>query len=327
MKFLVIGLGSMGKRRIRCLKALGNTDIIGFDLREDRRKEVDIKTYADFEEALKESPDAFIISVPPDKHHIYMKLACMEKIPYFVEASVNDTEFEDVIKMSKGIVAVPSATLMFHPAIQKIKDLLERKELGKISNVILHSGQYLPDWHTYEKVSDYYVSNPLTGAAREIVPFELTWFTKLFGFPEYVVGMNRRTIQIDGARIDDTYNFLMDYGDTLASITVDVVSRFATRRLTINGAEKQLIWNWADNYLSIYDPARNMWEKITYETGTAAEGYNKNIGENMYIDETKAFIDAIKGKPFPNTLEQDWKVLNLLYAIEKSDVKSEYQRV
>ena len=38
MKFLVIGLGSMGKRRVRCLQALHYTDIVGFDPREDRRK-------------------------------------------------------------------------------------------------------------------------------------------------------------------------------------------------------------------------------------------------------------------------------------------------
>ena len=36
MKFLVIGLGSMGKRRVRCLMSLGEKDIIGFDPRQDR---------------------------------------------------------------------------------------------------------------------------------------------------------------------------------------------------------------------------------------------------------------------------------------------------
>ena len=35
----IIGLGSMGKRRLRNLQALGENKLIGFDLREDRRKE------------------------------------------------------------------------------------------------------------------------------------------------------------------------------------------------------------------------------------------------------------------------------------------------
>ena len=40
MKFLVVGLGSMGKRRVRNLIALGFKDSVsGFDIREDRREE------------------------------------------------------------------------------------------------------------------------------------------------------------------------------------------------------------------------------------------------------------------------------------------------
>lgn len=43
MRFLVIGLGSMGKRRVRCLKHLGYEMIVGFDLRDDRRMESEVK--------------------------------------------------------------------------------------------------------------------------------------------------------------------------------------------------------------------------------------------------------------------------------------------
>ena len=41
MKFLIIGLGSMGKRRVRCLKSLGHENIVGFDVKESRRKETE----------------------------------------------------------------------------------------------------------------------------------------------------------------------------------------------------------------------------------------------------------------------------------------------
>jgi predicted dehydrogenase len=54
---LVIGLGSMGKRRIRNMQALGFTHIFGFDKREDRAKEAaslyKISTFTDFDEAFK----------------------------------------------------------------------------------------------------------------------------------------------------------------------------------------------------------------------------------------------------------------------------------
>lgn len=337
MRFLVAGLGSMGKRRIRCLLALGcdASDIAGFDPREDRRIEATekygIKTFDDFARALEgHRPGAMLISVPPDLHHGYIKAAIRDKIHFFVEASVVDTDM-DLIENELAkidIVAAPSATLMFHPAIRKISEVIRSGGLGKISNVILHSGQYLPDWHAYENVSDYYVSNPATGGGREIVPFELTWLTGVFGFPKRVCGNFRKTITIKGAEsIDDTYNFLLDYENFLASVTVDVVSRRAVRRLLINGEKKQLLWDWDFNYVKIFDPEIPGWEDLPYEMGDAAPGYNANIGENMYIDEIRNFIEAIEAnRPFVNTMDNDHRVLKLLYAIEESDKTSRVVR-
>ena len=325
---LVIGLGSMGKRRVRNLQALGIKNIIGLDNREDRRQETrekyQIKTVSSFDEAITNYIfDAFVISLPPAIHHIYMKKAIELGISTFIEASVVDTDFEQMIRdaKEKNVCLAPSCTLFFHPAIKKIAEIVQNNELGKISNFLYHSGQYLPDWHTYEDVSEYYVSNKETGGGREIVPFELTWITLVLGFPKRVVGLYKNAIQIEGANdIDDTYNLLMDYGQSIFNLSVDVVSRHATRRLVINGDKKQLYWNWDDNMIKVYDPETNDWEEIKYETIAAQNGYNKNITEQMYIDEMKAFLMAANNEsPFPNNLEHDHQVLKVLYAVESSD--------
>jgi len=331
MGFLVVGLGSMGKRRIRCLSALGLKNVAGFDLRADRREEATqkygIDTYSDFDEAVSAAkPNALFISVPPDVHHIYMKRAIDQKLPFFVEASVVDTDMDLILRASKEVFMAPSATLLFHPAIRKMSEIISSGELGKISNFMLHSGQYLEDWHTYEKVSDFYVSNPVTGGAREITPFELTWVTRLLGFPKRVCGNVRKTIAIPGAElIDDTYNFLMDYEQFLATITIDVVSRNATRRVLINGSKKQLVWNWSDNCVKLYSPETSKWEQVDYTLAPAAAGYNASISEGMYIDEVESFLTSLLGNgPFINNVENDWRVLKVLYAIEESDRTSAY---
>lgn len=330
MKVLIVGLGSMGKRRIRCLEALGfaGADIAGFDLREDRRAEVaqkhGVSVFAEFDSAIADfGPDALVISVPPDVHHLYMTRAAELKLPYFVEASVVDNDMEQTIRQrdEAGIVAAPSATLLFHPAVSRVKELVESGRLGKISNILHHAGQYLPDWHTYEGVDEYYVSNPATSGGREIVPFELTWLVGVFGFPRRVAGMFRKTIDIKGAEeIDDTYNCLLDYGDHLLNLSVDVVSRAGTRRLLINGDRAQLRWDWDEGEIRIFDPETGKWEAETYEMMTAADGYNANIGDNMYIEELGRFLAMVRGEAtFPNSLEKDLAVLRTLYAIEKSD--------
>ena len=324
---LVIGLGSMGKRRIRNLQALGLTTVFGFDKREDRTKEAsslyNISCFTDFDEALKKvSPKAFVISLPPDIHHVYMKKAIELNIPFFVEASVVDTDMEVIIAAakSKKVFAAPSSTMYFHPAIKKIVELVRSNYLGDISNVLYHMGNYLPDWHTYEKVSDFYVSKKETGGAREIVPFELTWITKLFGFPKQLVSTVKKTIEIEGAKeIDDTYNSILDYGKYTMMLTVDVVTRSAVRRLLINGSLRQLEWDWNDQCIRVFHHDKQTWEKFTYEALSAASGYNKNITEQMYIDEMNAFLKGIENpSSYVNTLEEDHKVLKVLYLMERS---------
>ena len=328
---LIIGLGSMGKRRVRNLQALGIKKIVGLDSRDDRQKEAadsyHIQTVSTFEAAVKDFKfDAFVISLPPDVHHVYMKKAIEMRIPAFIEASVVDIDFDWMIleARNKNVFLAPSCTLFFHPAIQQIGAIIKNNELGRISNIMYHSGQYLPDWHTYEDVSEYYVSNKSTGGGREIVPFELTWITLLLGIPKRVTGFFKNTIQIKGAEeIDDTYNLLMDYGHMIFNLSVDVVSRYATRRMVINGEKKQLYWNWDDNMIKIFDPEKNVWEEITYEVISAQNGYNKNITEQMYIDEMEAFLKTIrKEQQFPNSLEHDHKVLKVLYAVESSDINN-----
>ena len=334
MKGLVIGLGSMGKRRIRCLQALGVKNIIGVDVRSDRREEAVQRYGIQVESEISRvwqtfQPDMAIISLPP-KAHVSAMNACIDHdVAFFVEASVVDDGLADVIERikHKSLVAAPSATLYFHPAVVEIFRLVRSNILGKISNVMLHSGQYLPDWHTYERISDYYVSDPATGGAREIVPFEMTWFTELFGFPRRVAAQYRKTIELEGAQyIDDTYNALLDYGTFLATVTVDVVSRVATRRLTIIGEKGQLIWSWDDPAIKVFNGTNAQWSEFGYQMEASEPGYNKNIGENMYIDEMRAFLDAVTGKAtFPNTLERDHRVLKLLYALERSDASATFQ--
>ena len=117
-------------------------------------------------------------------------------------------------------------------------------------------------------------------------------------------------------------------GDYLASITVDVVSRFATRRLTINGDAMQLRWDWSRNCIEVFSPEKKEWETLSYEMGKAAAGYNANIGENMYIDELRSFIDATSGgDSFINSLADDHAVLKILYAVEAADRSGRVQLV
>ena len=88
LKFLIIGLGSMGKRRIRNLLFNGECQITGYDISPERREEAKIKygieTIADFKKISVKDIDAIIISTPPNKHGEYIRLALKNKKHFFV---------------------------------------------------------------------------------------------------------------------------------------------------------------------------------------------------------------------------------------------------
>ncbi len=325
MKILIIGLGSMGKRRFRNLKALKEEDIIAFDLREDRRKEVEekygIRTFANFEEAMKEKPDVFIISVPPDIHLEYQLYAAKNNIHFFTEASVVKDGLEEVIELlkDKDIVGAASSTLRFHPAVKRIKELVDNDKIGKLCTFTYHSGQYLPDWHPWEKVSDYYVSKKKTGGGREIVPFELNWITWVFGEVASVSAIVGNTLNM-GEGIDDVYHALLTFKSGLiAHLLVDVVSRYAYRQFKLLGADGVIEWDWNTKQVGVYNPKNKKWKYYKEDSGVAQEGYNPNIIEEMYIDEMKHFLNSVQKKEqYHYTLEEDYKILELLYKIEES---------
>jgi predicted dehydrogenase len=324
-KVAIFGLGSMGKRRIRCLQALGRTEISGYDIRADRQEEArekySISLIPEGDNPDLNSFSAVFVCTPPDRHNEYLKLAIRQEVPAFCEASVVLNDVREIFRLNRGKVFIaPSCTLKFHPLIAHLKEIVKSRTYGRVTNFTYHCGQYLPDWHPWEQVSDYYVSNPLTGAAREIVPFELTWLTDLLGFPEEIIGRPMKTMDV-GADIPDSYPILLKYRDWTGIMMVDVVSRFATRSLILNFERAQLRWNWEDEQLHIFDPEMQAWKQEGSLVKRAAEGYNENIPEEMYIREIEAFFEGIQDpKKFPNTLEDDIRVLELLTQTEKTEI-------
>lgn len=325
MKCLVIGLGSMGKRRVRCLKALGLTNILGFDIRIDRKNEAiekyGIEVAEDYGSIDLKKFDLIIVSTPPNNHFAYTADAIKNNIPCFVEASVSLDDVKKTIEIANtaSSFVAPSCTLKFHPMIEKIKETVVSEKYGVVTNFTYHCGQYLPDWHPWERIHEFYVSNRETGGAREIVPFELTWLTDIFGLPRKVKGFFAKTMEM-GASIEDTYAFSLKFDDFIGSMVVDVVSRYATRSLLLNFENAQLRWNWEDNLFKIYEPEKDSWLTFASKQGKAQVGYNKNIVEDMYINEIKSFVKGIKNNTeFPNNLENDKNILEILKQIEDSD--------
>jgi predicted dehydrogenase len=299
-------------------------NILGFDLREDRRTEVQekygVKTFSDVKSIDFSQIKAVIVSLPPDKHAVGAKIAIDNNKPVFIEASVVLEDVRDIKTYNNGRVYIaPSCTMIYHPMIKDIKNIVTSGKYGKICNFSYHSGQYLPDWHPWENVNEFYVGQRMTGGAREIVPFEFTWIVDLLGFPKEVKGHYRKTIDFN-CNIEDSYTCSINYGDIVGVMIVDVAARYAVRNLVINLEEAQIQWRWDKKEIELYEAKTGRWMYFKQPAYTSISGYNENINEGMYVEELGTFIKAIDNQNlYPNTLEKDIKVLEILESIEDSD--------
>jgi predicted dehydrogenase len=332
MHFLIVGLGSMGKRRVRNLQHLKAGKITGFDPREDRRKEAEerygINTHGDFEEALGENPDVLIISTPPDLHMPYMKAAATANKHFFCEASVVDDGLDELIKLceSKNIIAAPSSTMRFNPSVKRIKKLVDEGSMGKPLALTYHSGQYLPDWHPYEDYRTFYVARRATGGCREIVPFELSWLTWVLGDVTTISSLKDRVSELE-VDIDDTYQMILRFDEgVLGHLLVDVIARPAFRSFRLLGSDGVITWSWDDRQVRLYQAGTKEWTVFDEPEPPPEPGYIAS--EGMYIDEMRHLINAIEGnETYTYSLADDKRVLDTLYAAERSSDSGQHIRL
>jgi predicted dehydrogenase len=311
----------MGKRRVRCLRRLGFADIVGFDLRADRRAEAaekyGIATTGDWAAAAAERVDAWIISTPPDTHSAYGLRAVDAGVAFFTEANVDEPETPELIARlaQTGVVGAPSCTMRYYAGPRAIKAAVSAGRIGRPLAFTYHSGQYLPDWHPWESYTDFYVSKKQTGACREIVPFELSWLVDVFGDVRDLRALKAKVTDL-ATDIDDVYQVIVAFDGLIGHLMVDVVARPAVRQFRLLGSEGTLVWDQTGGTVAIWTAQSGAWETNPLERGTVEPGYIH--GEEPYVAEMADFVAAVRGeRPWPYSYADDERILALLLRAER----------
>lgn len=326
MKFLIIGLGSMGQRRIRCLQHLKYFDIYGYDIDRKKiqkvKKKYNIQVDTDLKKLSLINFDAMIISTDPKYHMKYAYLAFKKKTPFFIEASVtNKNKIQNLIKLNKvqKNLIYPSCTMIFNDSIMEIKKIINSGLIGKIYFAKYHVGQYLPDWHPWENIKNFYVGRKETNGCKELIPFELNWITNIFGKPKL---LNSYKKKLSNLKIDfpDIQNFNISLNKNVYfDITIEIMSRpQATRELQIIGSEGKIILSFDQGLMKYKNIKMKKFKVFPFNKGKITKGYINS--EMPYIREFKQLIKSIKFNKqeiFPHSLEKDYELLKLTDLIVK----------
>lgn len=325
MKILVVGYGSMGRRRIRLLKKLFKDENVVFicvDNNEKRLEQISQDGYlgfANLSDAIKDNPDMAFVCTSPG-HHAEIILEIIDAgIDVFTELNLLTNKYDEIIKKAKikGVKVFMSNTMLYDKQILAIMDKV--KEKRENYSYIYHVGQYLPDWHPWESYKDFFIGNKSTNGCREILAIQLPWIIKLFGAVDEISVVRKKNTGLD-IDFEDTYIItLMHKNGNTGVFVCDVLARKAVQYLEIMGEHNHIIWNGTVETLFAFNDNSKQMEKMpSYEAVEHVDGYADIINEDQYFDEIKAFIDWRNGGFNPAyTLEDDKYVLDLIDEIER----------
>lgn len=322
MKVLVIGYGSMGRRRIRLLgELLDHAEIHCVDSNSERRQQAaqsGIRVYDSLDMALEQRFDLAFVCTSPG-HHAEIILKLIEKgISVFTELNLTNDKYEDMIREAKAkdVNIFMSSTLLYNKQIEKIGDIV--KKATKPLNYVYHVGQYLPDWHPWESYKDFFIGKKETNGVRELYAVQLPWIVDVFGKIESVTAYSQRCTDLEIDFPDCVTAFFRHKNGHMGTFVVDVVSRKATTYLEIIGEELHIFWGGHNDDLFFYDTDSSTMQQFQgYEGVEHVDGYADNIIENPYKDEIKDFLSMVADKKKPKySLEKDGYVLSIIDKIE-----------
>lgn len=322
MKVLVVGYGSMGRRRIRLYKQIDkDAHFICVDSNPERIKQIkeDGHTaYVELNEAVKEKPDLAFVSTSPLSHAGIIPVLLQNKINTFSEINLSSRNYEQMISLAKNnnVKLFLSSTMLYEEQIKRIKDLVKKEK--QPLTYVYHVGQYLPDWHPWESYKDFFIGKKESNGCREICAIQLPWIVDTFGDVENLFSVSHKSTKLE-IDYDDSYITTFEHANGNKGVfVVDVVSRVATTYLEVIGENIHLTWDGSNDGLKIYNIAEKKIETYTaYENLEHNDNYATNIAENPYLDEIKDFISYVKNGTEPKwSIQKDYTVLDLIDKIE-----------
>ena len=325
MNVIIIGLGSMGKRRIRLLSEHQGVEIFGIDSNPSRCQEViekfDIRCFSSINEAVSEEHiDAAMVCTSPLSHSGIIKECLNNNLHVFTEINLVSDGYDENMKMAKdkGLVLFLSSTFLYQSETLKIIERVKSANVSKL-NYIYHVGQYLPDWHPWESYNTYFIGNSRTNGCREILTIDLPWIVTAFGDIKTVQVLKSKNTDLN-IEYNDNYLIMLEHQSGAKGVfAVDVVARKAVRHFEVYGEDLHVSWEGTPETLVEYSIKKKVDVQLLLgETTEHIEGYSYLIDENPYREEIRAFFDAVKDGKQPRwDFERDGSLLKVIDAIEK----------
>jgi UDP-2-acetamido-3-amino-2,3-dideoxy-glucuronate N-acetyltransferase len=291
-RICVVGAGRWGKNHIKTLYELGclagiveaNADVRA----EFKEKYPDVETLATIRDAIKEDFDGFTVATPAETHFKIAKFIISRKKHILVEKPLTLKASEAMclkeLAEENNVNLMVGHLLLFHPAIRKIKELIEKGKIGKL---------------------EYIYSNRLNlGTVRteenilwSFAPHDISIFQYFIGsLPVEVISRGGAFLQ---PHIHDSSMTVLTYPDNIVGhIFVNWLHPFKEHRMVVVGSKGMLSYEDSsdDKNILFYEKGID-WiqgEPIKRDGPTEVIPYEKKM---PLTEELKYFAEHTNGDP------------------------------
>lgn len=259
-RIAVIGLGNISIRHRRNLKQLYPMASI-YGMPASGRPSTELISDCDvlvtsIDELIKHKVELAIVASPASLHAAHAIPLITAGIPVLIEKPVA-TSMADCNAISDACREhnVPVAVgycLRYLPSAAILKKILDEQKIGHLHNVMIETGQYLPDWRPSK---DY---RTCVSARAELGGGVLLELSHEFDYIQWLLGPLRvehavlRSSETLGLSVEDTADVLaINASGVIASIHLDFLQRKAHRKCRFIGSEGTLEWDLIQNQVTL----------------------------------------------------------------------------
>jgi predicted dehydrogenase len=297
-RVLVVGVGSIGERHVRCFAATGRARISVCEVNAELRRTVAerysvAEAFADLESGFAARPEVVVICTPAQLH-VSLALAAVRAGAHVLIEKPLSTGFDGVVELlrvveARGIVAGVAYVYRAHPALAAMRDAVRSGRFGEPVQVIATCGQHFPLYRPAYR-SIYYNDRATGGGAVQDA------LTHVMNAVEWLVGPVTRLAAdvghqvLDGVTVEDTAHVLTRHGNVMGCFSLnqhqapnETTLTVVCERGTVRFEYHEARWRWAT------EPGAP-W---TDEPTPALER------DALFVRQAAAFLDAVEGRVTP----------------------------
>lgn len=315
---LIIGCGSIGSRHAKNLSTLG-VDLLVYDIQEETQEQLAQRTGAkkakSVDAGIAADPDMVFVCTPSNYHIQPAKKAVRADCDLFVEKPLSNTDqdVEELVEIitEKELISMIGCNYRFHPAIQKVKELLEENVIGDIVSARIETGSYLPDWHPWEDYREMYSAKEGVGGVMLDAIHGVNYARWFFDDEAVVTAMlsNESSLDMDP---EDTAILITRYKNgTQCEFHFDYIQRIPIKSGQVTGEKGSIRWGGENKTVVRSEPEANEW--------ILEKDYSDWEINKMYLDMTQHFMKCVQNqKETISPIQDGWKDLQLALAAKKS---------